>query len=138
MWHVYSKPELWSQRHLLPGNGYFNTFSMATKSHDRSNRYTCNNRGTVGCDVLYWVHVEAIYQELKPLVRRVLSQKWVLARDSEWGQTRQGVIGQEVQTCRAMRQSVASKDVNTEAEESMALGAVTKQWLLKRQQTEKT
>jgi hypothetical protein len=37
-----------------------------------------------------------------------------------------------------MRQSVAGKDVNTEAEESTALGAVDKLRLVKTQQTEKT
>jgi hypothetical protein len=37
-----------------------------------------------------------------------------------------------------MRQSPADKDVNTEAEELTALGAVTKQRLMKTQQTEKT
>jgi hypothetical protein len=36
-----------------------------------------------------------------------------------------------------MRQSLASKDVNPEAKESMALGTVTKQQLVKAQQTEK-
>jgi hypothetical protein len=35
-------------------------------------------------------------------------------------------------------ESPASKDVNTEAEESTVLGAVTKQRLVKTQQTEKT
>jgi hypothetical protein len=37
-----------------------------------------------------------------------------------------------------MRQSVANKDVNTQAEESTTLGAVMKQQLVKTQQTEKT
>jgi hypothetical protein len=32
----------------------------ATKSRDRRNRYTRNNRGTVGGGVLCWVHAEAI------------------------------------------------------------------------------
>jgi hypothetical protein len=36
-----------------------------------------------------------------------------------------------------MRQSVAIKDTNMEAEESTALGAVTKQRLMKTKQTEK-
>jgi hypothetical protein len=37
-----------------------------------------------------------------------------------------------------MRQSMAGKEVNTEAEESTALGAVTKQRLVERQQTKNT
>jgi hypothetical protein len=37
-----------------------------------------------------------------------------------------------------MRQLAASMDVNTEAEESTALGDFTKQQLVKTQQTEKT
>jgi hypothetical protein len=37
-----------------------------------------------------------------------------------------------------VRQSPAGKEVNTEAEESTALGALNKQRLLKTQQTEKT
>jgi hypothetical protein len=37
-----------------------------------------------------------------------------------------------------MRQSIAGKDVNMEAEESTALEAVIKQRLVKTQQTEKT
>jgi hypothetical protein len=37
-----------------------------------------------------------------------------------------------------MRQSPASKDVNTEAEETSVLEAVTKQQPVKTQQTEKT
>jgi hypothetical protein len=37
-----------------------------------------------------------------------------------------------------MRQSVAGKDVNAEAEESTALGAVAKQRLVKTQQAEKS
>jgi hypothetical protein len=37
-----------------------------------------------------------------------------------------------------MRQSAAGKDVNPEAEESMALGAVTRQRIVKTQQTEKS
>jgi hypothetical protein len=37
-----------------------------------------------------------------------------------------------------MRQSVAIKDANTEAEESTDLKAVTKQRLVKTQQTDKT
>jgi hypothetical protein len=37
-----------------------------------------------------------------------------------------------------MRQSVAGKDVNAEAEESSALGAVTKLRLAKTKQNEKT
>jgi hypothetical protein len=37
-----------------------------------------------------------------------------------------------------MRQLAANKDVNPEAEECMALGAVTKQQLVKTQQTVKT
>jgi hypothetical protein len=36
-----------------------------------------------------------------------------------------------------MRQSVAGKDVNTEADKSTVLGAVTKQQLVKTQQSEK-
>lgn len=36
------------------------------------------------------------------------------------------------------RHETAGKDVNTEAEKSTALGALTKQRLLKAQQTEKT
>jgi hypothetical protein len=54
------------------------------------------------------------------------------------GQTRLGVSGQELRSCGAMRQSAACKGVNTEAEEPTALGAVTKQRLVKRQKTEKT
>jgi hypothetical protein len=37
-----------------------------------------------------------------------------------------------------VRQSLGSKDVNTEAEEATALEAVTRQRLVKIQQTEKT
>jgi hypothetical protein len=37
-----------------------------------------------------------------------------------------------------MRQQAASKDMNREAEESTVLGAITKQQMVKTQQTEKT
>jgi hypothetical protein len=37
-----------------------------------------------------------------------------------------------------VRQSPASKDVNTEAEEAMTLEAVARERLMKKQQTEKT
>jgi hypothetical protein len=54
------------------------------------------------------------------------------------GQTRLGVNDQELRPCGAMRQSVAGKDVNTEAEESTALGAVTRRQQVKTQQAVKT
>jgi hypothetical protein len=53
------------------------------------------------------------------------------------GQTRLGFSGQELRPWRVIRLSVAEKGVNREAEESTVLGAVTKQWLEKIQQTEK-
>jgi hypothetical protein len=34
--------------------------STATKSRDRRNRYTRNNKGTVGGSALYWIYDEAI------------------------------------------------------------------------------
>jgi hypothetical protein len=54
------------------------------------------------------------------------------------GQTRLGVNGQELRPLGAMRRSAAGKDESTEAEESTALRAVTKQRLVKTQQTDKT
>jgi hypothetical protein len=41
--------------------------STATKSRDRGNRCTRDNRGTVGGGVLCWVCAEAIYREQKPI-----------------------------------------------------------------------
>jgi hypothetical protein len=54
------------------------------------------------------------------------------------GQTCLGVHGQELRPLGGMRQPPAGKDVNKEAEESTVLGAVTKQRLVKPQQTEKS
>jgi hypothetical protein len=51
---------------------------------------------------------------------------------------RLGVNGQELLPRRAMRQSAAGKNVNTEVENSTVFGAVTKQRLTKTQQTEET
>jgi hypothetical protein len=90
------------------------------------------NRGTVGGGVLCWVHAKAVYQRLNIIV---LSQKWVVASG---GQMLLGVNGQQLLPWGAMRQSVAGKDVNMEAEESTVLGAITKEWLAKTGQTEKT
>jgi hypothetical protein len=49
------------------------------------------------------------------------------------GQTRLGVNGQELRPWGAVRQSEDGKDMKTEAEESTALGAVTKLRLVKTQ-----
>jgi hypothetical protein len=47
------------------------------------------------------------------------------------------IIGHDLLSCVDARQSVAGKDLNTEAEESTVLGALTKQRLAKTQRTEK-
>jgi hypothetical protein len=120
--HAHSKPG--PQKTSVAREWICKHVSMATKSPDHSNRYTRNNRGTAGGSVLCWVHAEAIYRKLKPMVRQTsVCQWWPDMARSQWPGG-------------AMRQSVAGKDMNTEAEEPPALGAVTKLRLVKTQQTE--
>jgi hypothetical protein len=61
--------------------------------------------------------------------------QWVIASG---GQTWLGVNDQKLWPWVAMRQLAAYKDMHMEAEESTALEVITKQWLVKTQQTEKT
>jgi hypothetical protein len=101
--------------------------STATKSRDCNSRYICNMQ-----DVLYWAHIRAISRELKPIVGQASYELEVTANLWQWvaaggGQAWLGVSDLELQLWGAVRQSVATKDMNTEAEGSAVLGTVTKQ-----------
>jgi hypothetical protein len=62
----------------------------------------------------------------------VLVSKCVVASD---GQTRLGLNGKELRPWGAMSQSVGSKDMKMEADESAVLGAIIKQCLVKPEKT---
>jgi hypothetical protein len=66
----------------------------------------------------------------------VFSQHWTATAGGS--QARPDMARSQLPGVAAMRQSAAHKDGNMEDEEYMALSAITKQQMVKKQQTEKT
>jgi hypothetical protein len=93
----------------------------------------------MGSGVLYAVHGIATRHKMKEILEEAFSMRSVPRQYNEeqlrlWESLETAVWRAGV----AVRQSPASKDVSTEAEEATALEAVTRQWLVKIQQTEET